>query len=116
MAIVAGIFWVVMVVAGVFFVVRLYRRGQFAAVTGDGLFIRMAGRNDELIAWHDIADACVKPDRKCRIVALKLRGKAKTLELGSVFKLFPRDEDLERFIRQVNDRRTQSDSERQADR
>ena len=100
----AAVAWIILLVTGVWFFSKHYRRGHKVAITGDGLFVHLPGYRDELIPWADIAEASVKPKPKARIATVLLKAKQKELDIGGLYNLFPKEGDVERFVAQVNER------------
>ena len=54
-----GALWIVFVAAGIWFFVRRYRQGFKAAITSDGLILRLPGFSDDLLPWRDIGGASI---------------------------------------------------------
>lgn len=111
--VIAALMWFVFVAFGIFFLIKLYRRGQEVAITGDGLIIRLAGFKDDLIPWSNISEATVAdiPETKPQIATIFLIDKNKTVKIGGVSNVFPTRSDAERFVRQINERvPTESDA------
>ena len=102
----AVVIWAIAVVLVVRKLYRIYRRGQFVAVTTDGLIIRMVACKDDLIPWERVQSVSLKqrPDHKPQIVILSLREPHKTLDVGGTYNFFPTKPDAERFITQVTAR------------
>lgn len=101
-----ALFWVVIVVAGVWFLVKRYRRGFEVAVTSDGLIVRLPGFNDDLIPWTNVGGVSVKerPEGKPQIAAVFLKDKQKSIDIGGGANVFPTQADVNRFVDQVNER------------
>ncbi len=101
-----GVFWFIFMAIMAWFLYRVYRRGQLVAVTTDGLIVRLVGFSEDLVPWTEIAEATpkTKPDDKRQIALVKLRNKSKTLTIGGTYNVFPKREDVERFVAQVNTR------------
>jgi len=102
----AAVVYLIVAAFGAFYLLRLYRRGQVAAVTSDGLFLRLVGHNAELIPWEKIGEAKVKdlPSNKAQIARVYLKDKQKFVEFGGVANVFPTRADVDRFVGQVKQR------------
>lgn len=98
--------WFVFVAFGIYFLIKLYHRGQEVAVTGDRLIIRLAAFKEDLIPWSNIGDAAVVDiaETKPQIVTIFLIDKNKNVKIGGVSNVFSTRSEAERFVRQVNDR------------
>ena len=109
----AGVLWIVLVIAGVWFFASRYRRGLVVAITTDGLIVRLPGFKDDLIPWHDIDSASIKsrPAGKPQVARLFIKGTNKTVDLGGVANVFPTRTDVEQFVRQVSERLEAADDE-----
>ena len=85
---------------------KVYRRGQFVAVTTDGLIIRMVGVTDKLIPWTEVATANIaeQAEKRPQVAVLKLVERNRSLSLGGIYNVFPTRAHVERFVAQVNER------------
>jgi len=103
---IAGALWIACATAGVWFVVKRYRRGLEVAITGDGLILRLPGFNDDLVPWSDIGSASIKerPVGKPQVASVYIASQKKTVEVGRMANVFPRRADVEHFVAEVNDR------------
>jgi hypothetical protein len=101
-----GAVWIVVVPVALWILVRRFRRGLEVAITGDGLILRLPGFSDDVIPWRDIAAAAVKeiPPGHGQVALVKLRGKAKKLEVGGLANVFPDRDAVKRFADEVNAR------------
>jgi len=90
------------------FAYRKLRRGLEIAVTGDGLYLNLMGRDDGLIPWTNIKGAKAKanPNNKpnAHIVEVNLKDDRKRIWIGGVQQVFGVREDVERFVRHVRER------------
>lgn len=102
----AAVAWIVFVAAGIWFVVRRYRRGFGVAITSDGVILRLPGFSDDLIPWHDIGGAAIedRPDGKPQVASLNMSNTTSTLKIGGVVNVFPKRSTVERFVDEVNER------------
>ena len=107
----AGVAWLVMMALVIWMLIRHYRIGQEVAVTGDGLLLRMMGFNNDLVPWSRIDGAEIKVHPKQQIALVTVKDRKRPVEIGSVQRFFPKKEDLERFVAQVNDHVRPADAE-----
>ena len=65
--------------------------------------MRLFGIDGELIPWSNIDGASVKniPEGKPQTAAVFLKDKQKNVQIGGVSNVFPKREDVERFVDQV---------------
>jgi hypothetical protein len=103
---VAGLIWIICLIFGVFWIRKMYMRGQRVAVTVDGLFIQMATGDDGLIPWSHVCDAKAGMKGKAHIAKVKRRDPDKTIRLGDIYTLFRTEKDAQRFADQINARLT----------
>ena len=103
---VGAVVWLILIVFLARKLYRIYRRGQFVAVTADGLILRMVGCKDDLIPWERVRSVALKQraDHKAQTVILSLREPYKTQDVGGTYNFFPTRLDAERFLNQVNAR------------
>ncbi|MCP4246338.1 MAG: hypothetical protein GY778_04745 [bacterium] len=101
-----AVMWVVILVFGVWWLVRMYRRGFLVAVTADGLIVRIMGFDGQVIPWTNIGRAAVKdrPEGKPQMASIFLKDKNKHVTIGGPANVFPTRADVERFVGQVNER------------
>lgn len=94
------------VAVAVWFQIRRYRRGYEVAVTGDGLILRLPHFEDDLIPWDNIGGAWIKtiPKNKPQIALVLLSDKQKEVQIGGQCNVFPKWEDVDRFVDQVSTR------------
>lgn len=102
----AAVAWIFFIGFAIWFLVRRYRRGYEVAVTGDGLIIRLPGYDDGLIPWANVAEVSVKEtnEGKSKVASVILKDRGKKLDIGGVCNVFPKREDVERFVEQVYSR------------
>jgi predicted RNA-binding Zn-ribbon protein involved in translation (DUF1610 family) len=104
--VVAAVVWIVFIIAGTWWLLRSARRGFKVAITTDMLVLHVPGSKRETVPWSDIESVAVKPlpEGKPQIATVKLRIHAAAVEVGGVANVFPRREDVERFVAEANAR------------
>jgi hypothetical protein len=102
---VVGLIWLIGAVVAGYLYYRVYRRGQFVAITTDGLIIMLFGFDGKLVLWSDVTAASVKPRRgdKAQTAFIELKS-GKKQELGAVGRVFPTRAEVDRFVNEVNAR------------
>ena len=95
------------------FLYRRYRRGQYVAVTTDGLIMRLVGHGDDLIAWSRVVSVTDKNQKqqKPQIARLQLREPTRSFDLGGLYNVFPTRAAIEQFVEQVQRRSRLSDQD-----
>jgi hypothetical protein len=86
--------------------VKRYRRGFEVAITTDGLILRLPSFSYDLISWNDIGAVSVKelPEEKPQVAIVVIKSKKRLVPIGGMANVFPKRADVERFVRQVQER------------
>ena len=98
--------WLIVIAIGIWFFVKRYRQGFEVAIVSDGLMVKLPGFSEDLIPWSDIEKADIKDlkEDKPQIARVALKSRNKAVEIGGVANVFPKPDDVRRFVDEVNRR------------